>query len=322
MTAPALTRAEPLSLRAEPQPPGVYPGVPFEEYFAWQNVSKHQLDSLARSPAHYRAALKHPRKQTAAMTFGAAFHAAVLEPDKFTERYTQAPETDKRTKLGREAHEAAAAGGRELLKIEELVAISEMVNAVSAHPFASILLAPEDGEAEVSIAWEDKETGVPCRARPDFLNHAHNVVVDLKTAQDASMGVFARACANYTYHLQAAFYLDGMAAVKPQSDINASITLVDDEDGMADEDFLNKDYNVVATRKDHRAFIFVAVEREPPYAVACYELDAEDLRIGRVRYRQALRVYQECVASDTWPSYPQEIRVLELPAWARFVPVS
>ena len=156
MTAPA----ERLSLRPEPQPPGVYPGVPFDDYFAWPNVSKHQLDSLARSPAHYRAALEHPRKQTAAMTFGAAFHAAVLEPDKFTERYTQAPETDKRTKLGREAHEAAAAGGRVLLKIEELVAINEMVNAISSHPFASILLAPEDGEAEVSIAWVDEEIGV------------------------------------------------------------------------------------------------------------------------------------------------------------------
>jgi hypothetical protein len=287
VTAPTLTRSEWLT-PAEPQPPGVYRGVPFDEYFAWPNVSKHQLDSLARSPAHYRAALEQPRKRIPHMIFGAAVHAAVLEPDKFPERYTQAPEIDKRTKLGREAHEAAAAGGRELLKIEELVAMNEMVNAISSHPYASILLNRDDGEAEVSIAWVDEETGVPCRARPDFLNHAHNVVVDLKTAQDASMGVFARACANYTYHLQAAFYLDGMAAVK----------------------------------KPHDKFIFVDAEPEPPWAVACYELGAEDVRIGRVRYRHALAVYQQCLASNTWPSYPEEIRTLELPTWARFVPIS
>jgi PDDEXK-like domain of unknown function (DUF3799) len=268
--------------------PGVYPAMPFDEYFSCENISKHQLDSLARSPAHYRAALEQPRKQTAAMAFGAAVHAAVLEPGKFTERYTQAPETDKRSKLGKEAHEAAAAGGRALLKIEELVAINEMVNAINSHPFASILLAPEDGEAEVSIAWVDEETGVPCRARPDFLNAAHGVCMDLKTCQDASLGVFARSCANYTYHIQAAFYLSGLAAVK----------------------------------QPHDKFIFVAVETEPPYAVACYELDAEDLRIGRVRYRHALAVYQQCLASDTWPSYPEEIRVLELPAWAKFVPIA
>lgn len=269
--------------------PGYYPGMPFDEYLSYdENVSKHMLDAIARSPAHLRAALAEPRKQTPAMAFGAAVHAAVLEPDKFTERYTQAPETDKRSKLGREAHEAAAAGGRVLLKIEELVAINEMVNAVSSHPFASILLAAEDGEAEVSIAWVDEETGVYCRARPDFLNHAHNVVVDLKTAQDASMGVFARACANFTYNIQAAFYLSGLAAVK----------------------------------QPHDKFIFVAVETEPPWAVACYELDAEDLRIGRVRYRHALAVYQQCLATNQWSGYAPEVRVLELPAWAKFVPIS
>jgi exodeoxyribonuclease VIII len=175
-----------------------------------------------------------------------------------------------------------------LLKTDEWDAIHAVRDAIRAHPFASILLAPEDGEAEVSIAWVDGETGVYCRARPDFLNHAHNVVVDLKTATDASYGVFARACANYTYHLQAAFYLDGMAAVK----------------------------------KPHDKFIFVGAEPEPPFAVACYELDAEDLRVARVRYRQALRTYQQCLASNTWPSYPEQVRTLELPAWAKFVPIS
>jgi hypothetical protein len=268
--------------------PGVYPAMPFDEYFSFQNISKHQLDSLARSPAHYRAALEQPRKRTAAMIFGAAVHAAILEPHEFARCYAQAPETDKRSKLGKEAHEAAAAGGRTLLKIDELLAIHAMTDAIRAHPYASILLAPEDGEAEVSIAWVDEETGVPCRARPDFLNDAHNVVVDLKTAQDASYGVFARACANYTYHLQAAFYLDGMAAVK----------------------------------KPHDKFIFVGAESEPPYAVACYELAAEDVRVGQVRYRHALAIYQQCLASNTWPSYPEQIRILELPAWAKFVPIS
>lgn len=268
--------------------PGVYPAMPFDEYFSYENISKHQLDSLARSPAHYRAALEHPRKRTPAMAFGAAFHAAVLEPDEFVRRWANALDLDKRTKAGKQAHEAAAAAGCTLLKPEEWEAIQAMRYAIRYHPFASILLNPDDGEAEISIAWVDDETGVACRARPDFLNHAHNLVVDLKTAQDASMGVFARACANYTYHLQAAFYLDGMAAVK----------------------------------QPHDKFIFVGVEPEPPYAVACYELAAEDVRIGRVRYRQALRTYQECLASNTWPSYPPEVRMLELPAYSRFIPIS
>jgi hypothetical protein len=291
MTAPTtkpMTRSEWLPT-VEPQPPGVYPGVPFEKYFAWSNCSKHMLDAVARSPAHLRAALEQPRKRTPAMTFGAAVHAAVLEPAEFPSRYRQKPQImDKRTKAGKAAYEAAEAAGLTLLKEEEWVAILAVRDAIRTHPFASILLAPEDGEAEVSISWVDEETGVPCRARPDFLNHAHNVVVDLKTAQDASMGVFARACANYTYHLQAAFYLDGMAAVK----------------------------------RPHDKFIFVGAEPEPPWAVACYELAEEDLRIGRVRYRHALAIYQQCLATNHWPGYAPEVRVIELPGWAKFVPIS
>jgi hypothetical protein len=287
MSAPALSRSESLP-HAQPQPPGVYPGVPFDDYFAWANVSKHQLDSLARSPAHYRAALEQPRKRTPAMIFGAAVHAAILEPNEFAKRYAMAPHLDKRTKVGKMISEDAAADGITLLRADKWFAIQAVRNAIRTHPYASILLNPDDGEAEVSIAWVDEETGVPCRARPDFLNHAHNVCVDLKTAQDASMGVFARACANYTYHLQDAFYLDGLAAVK----------------------------------QPHDKFIFVGAEPEPPYAVACYELADEDVRVGRVRYRHGLAIYQQCLASDRWPSYPEEIRVLELPAWAKFVPIS
>lgn len=75
-------------------------------------------------------------------------------------------------------------------------------------------------------------------------------------------------------------------------------------------------------KQPHDKFIFVAVETEPPYGIACYEMAAEDLRVGQVRYRQALRTYQECLASNTWPSYPEQIRTLELPAWAKFVPIS
>lgn len=267
-------------------PPGVYPAMPFDEYLSYKNVSKHMLDAIARSPAHLRTALEQPRKRTPSMIFGAAVHAAILEPDVFARYYANALDLDKRTKAGRAAHEAATAEGVTLLKAEEWDAIQAMRDAVHSHPFASILLAPEDGKAEISIAWLDEETGIHCRARPDFLNHAHNLIVDLKTSQDASYGAFARACASYNYFWQAAMYLDGLASVKPQN-----------------------------------AFVFVVVETEPPFAVACYELAPDDLALGRTLYRRALRVYADCLATDTWPSYPCEIRQLELPSWARFVPI-
>jgi hypothetical protein len=274
---------------AEPQPPGVYPGVPFEEYFAWsKNISKHQLDVLQRSPAHYLAALAAPRKQTPGMAKGKAVHSIILEPDDFAQRYAPAPDIDKRTRAGKAAHEEAAVAGKTLLNADEWDAIQAMRDAVRAHPFAGILLNPADGESEISLSWIDAETGVYCRARPDFLNEAHGgLCIDLKTASDASMGEFSRACAKYNYHWQSAMYLDGLASVK----------------------------------KPHSNFVFVVVETEAPWAIGIYELAPDDLELGRTLYKRALRVYQECLESGIYASYPPEIRQLELPSWARIIPV-
>lgn len=272
-----------------PQAPGLYSNVAFCDYLKWSNVSKHMLDSLSRSPLHFKSAMEQPRKQTAAMAFGAAVHAAVLEPQEFARCYANALDLDKRTKAGKAAHEAAAAEGVTLLKVEEWDGIQAMRDAIRAHPYAAILLNLADGQAEISIAWQDTDTGAYCRARPDFLNEAHGgLCVDLKTASDASMGSFAKACANYNYHWQAPMYLDGLASVK----------------------------------KPHGNFVFVVVENEPPFAVACYELAPEDLELGRTLYKRALRVYQECLESGVYPGYPEEVRILELPQWARFVPIN
>jgi hypothetical protein len=272
----------------EPQAPGLYSNVAFCDYTEWSNVSVHMLHSLAKSPAHLLAALAEPRKRTPAMTFGAAVHAAILEPHQFARWYANALDLDRRSKLGRAAHEAAAAGGVTLLKPDQWSAIQAMTAAIRSHPFASILLNPAEGEAEVSVAWIDGETGVPCRSRPDYINSAHNVIVDLKTTQDASMGSFARSCAQYRYHVQAAFYLAAASAVG----LNA------------------------------QAFIFVAIETAAPWACACYELAPHDLQLGGTLYREGLRVYQQCMETGVWNGYPQEVRILELPQWARFVPVS
>ena len=43
------------------------------------------------------------------------------------------------------------------------------------------------------------------------------------------------------------------------------------------------------------------------------------LEPGRAVYRRDLATYAECLRSGEWPGYPEEIRELELPAWARVV---
>jgi hypothetical protein len=52
--------------------------------------------------------------------------------------------------------------------------------------------ALSNGESEVTLAWQDKETGVWLRARPDFLPQKRLIVPDLKTAADGAPKGFQR----------------------------------------------------------------------------------------------------------------------------------
>jgi len=66
------------------------------------------------------------------------------------------------------------------------------------------------------------------------------------------------------------------------------------------------------------AFVFIFQEKTAPYLVTVAELDAEAVLIGRKRNDQALQVYAECVATDTWPPYTTDVELISLPGWASY----
>lgn len=65
-----------------------------------------------------------------------------------------------------------------------------------------------------------------------------------------------------------------------------------------------------------RKFVFVAVEKEPPYAVAVYELEEDALQLGRDDYQKHLAQYAECVKTNRWPGYGDGMDYVSLPSWA------
>ncbi len=66
------------------------------------------------------------------------------------------------------------------------------------------------GKAEQSYFWTDKETGLGCKCRPDYMFDDGSTIVDLKTTTDASLKGFSRSVCNFRYHVQAGFYLHGI----------------------------------------------------------------------------------------------------------------
>ena len=65
----------------------------------------------------------------------------------------------------------------------------------------------EVAQKQVSIVWNEPNTGVLCKARLDMLG---STIDDLKTAQDASQSEFAYAIGKYLYFVQAGAYTQAM----------------------------------------------------------------------------------------------------------------
>jgi exodeoxyribonuclease VIII len=262
---------------------GLIPDLPIDQYHSGPGVSKSQLDQIAKSPAHYQYARTAPKKApTAAQRFGSLAHLAVLEPHKLN--VVVGPDLNKNTKEWKAFKAQVEAEGKEIVTQEELDTLEGMKAAVYAHPAAAWLLGP--GYVEHSAYWTDPATGLLCRCRPDKLRRTEKgiVLVDLKSTEDASEAEFSRSIENFRYHVQAAFYTDGIEA---------------------------------ALGEPVAAFAFIAVEKKAPYAAACYQLATVDVEDGREAYQADLFRLQECMTRNEWPAYSPRIETITRPAWAK-----
>jgi len=249
------------------------------DYLALDKLSASGIKQLLRSPAHYREAIEHPTPASPQQLLGTLVHAAVLEPERTIMRVM--PAVDGRTKAGKEAKAAFNAelpADCHAVDAETYDTVYRMRDAVLENRYANILLS--DGKPEVSIFWDDN--GIECKARIDWLCGGHEVLLDLKTAQDAGYEGFAKACGSFQYHAQDSWYRRGAAAV-----------------GLG-----------------NRAFIFLVIENKPPHAVALYQLDDQARQAGEARIIRAIDIYRQCKESGEWPGYEPEIQSLSLPKWA------
>ena len=260
------------------------------DYHRHLAVSKSGLDQIAKSPLHYWARYLDPNRvwpePTPAMRLGTALHTHVLELDQWDKQIAIAPgDINRRTKEGREQWAAfeADAKRKTVITADDAEVVMAMGRSVWRHPAAAMLLHWQ-GKAETTHMWTDPTTGAECKCRPDWLTNDGNLIIDLKTTEDASPRAFQRSVANYRYHVQASWYLDGIEA---------------------------------ATGYRPDQFIFICVEKKPPYAVAVYAADAEMVQIGAETAARDLARLVECKASNTWPGYSDQIEPLSLPAWMR-----
>jgi len=256
-------------------------------YHAHPAVSKSHLDLIARSPLHYWSRYLDPNRvtpePTPAMRLGTALHTHVLELDQWDQQIAVAPQCDRRTKAGKEAFASfeADAAGKTVITADDAEVVMAMGRSIMRHPGAAMLLGLP-GKAETTHMWTDATYGVDCKCRPDYLTDDGSIMVDLKTTRDASPRGFRRSIADYRYHCQAGWYLNGVEQ---------------------------------ATGKRPDQFIFICVETTAPYACAVYAADAEMIERGYQRAMEDLGKLAVCKAADNWPSYSDQIEPIGLPGW-------
>lgn len=193
---------------------------------------------------------------------------------------------DWRTKAAREARDEARAAG--LLPVLE----GHHVAAVEASTAIRQRLLELDVDLaayspEVTALWEESG-GTACKARLDLLHLGLGMIDDLKVTEEINLGAFERGVRALGLDIQAHVYVRAVETIHPE----------------------------LAGRVSFR---WLLCERKPPYDVAVIPASPSIISLlGESRWRRALKLWRECLASGRWPGLghrpPMEARPFDLEA--------
>lgn len=292
---------------ADPQP-GIYKGVPFEEYAKARAVNNSLIKRFDETESYrgVKLAMERPEIASASKRFGTLFHVAALEPENFPKRVQLGgpvnPKTGKEygrdTKAWAEFEEAHP--GKVILAHEDAEAFKRMYEQVSGHPIARKYLLQSKALRELSLCWRyplrlpssDEQLIVTCKARPDAALLEEPVLVDLKTTDHPlSARALSRLFTDYGYYRAAALYADGWASL---------------------------------TGGPRPRFLFVVVQRSEPWECVVCELHEEFVNMGRAECHHFCAGWAECERNGRWlaagqywqgPTVHTDILTVPAPRW-------
>lgn len=256
-----------------------------QEYRKHPAISRSELFKISESPEKFKYYQEHPEEPTPALVFGQLFHAMALTPETVAEQFAVAPNVDRRTKEGKkEWLEFQEMSKSWTVVTEDMIEQSTaMCEALNKNEFVKKLLK---GEKEKPFFWVDEMTNEECKCRVDCLTEVGEnlIIVDLKSTDNAETEAFMRSAIKYGYDLQSAMYSEGVK---------------------------------VNTGKEP-LFVFIAIEKKPPYAINILQSDKLFIKRGYDVFRELLGIYSECKKTGIWWGYLgryNQINNLALPAY-------
>lgn len=275
--------------------PGIYPGISFAEYCAWDAINHSKLCKIDKSPLH--AITLSDLEKSPAIRLGQLVHCGKLEPGSVQQRYAVMPQFELDSANTTKDGKPSTSAGTEYVKAAKAAfmkaAIAERKTVVSQAEFDNYQAAlkaingnPEvvqmvnDGDCELSIVWHDKHTGLRCKARIDC--KCVDRIMDLKTSRDdrdSPLPVsFEYSLWEYSYYSQAAFYQTGLETLTGE----------------------------------RLPFWFAVVSTSPPMQCIAARVGEMTLQLGRDKNTQRMAKYAACKNANDFPGY-ESPELFELP---------
>jgi exodeoxyribonuclease VIII len=240
-------------------------------------VSKSYLVKFLQCPA----AAKVADKDTDDMRFGRAMHPFILEgQEAFDKEFAvmpdfpcpegQNPKGWKNTTKYKELRSAweSSVIGKEVITHEQFQTIIAMNSGVKSNPVAKAFLS--QGCAEVTLIWQDPETGIWCKSRPDLMVEETQDFGDLKKSQRVTAHGFQSSMVKFGYYVQAGMAFEGMRQI---------------------------------TGDKWNAFTMIAVRDVEPYQCEVHPLDMDWINLGFNEFKRLLRLEAMCREQNFWPNY-------------------
>lgn len=219
-----------------------------------------------------------------------AKHFAVLPedaPNKPTAKQLAAYNVGRFTDANKksvEFWEKQNADPRDQITAAEQKMIEDMGKVLAADPMASAVMG---GIPEITMAYQDDETGLWLLARPDTVNF-DGTVTDFKKVNTQGRPFNYRTVdsriTEHGYDMQLSFAAEVFECLTGEWPTSAGI---------------------------------IAQWDAPPHHVILREIAEEDLRIGQFRNRRAIRRFSECLASGHWPGPGDDVGAYQRPQWQR-----
>jgi len=248
-----------------------------DDYYSIKMLSNSSLKNfLDYSPLKAWYLFKNGIKETPALINGRAIHCVVLEPEVFDNEFmVMPPDINLRTKDGRAERDALLETGKTVLKGDQYKLAINIHDAVYNSPNCAKLL-----EGDPEVEFFTKFGDIEFKGKVDLINYEKGYVLDLKTTLDARPEQFAKECINRYYFMQAWVYRE------------------------------------IARRNGHdiKNFIFIAVEKEPPFSKSIIRVTDEQFEIGCAMFDEAMTRYKVALENEN-RDFDNRIYTVDTPAW-------